>query len=95
MNIPRQFESFATGASLIVLAAGFSSLGFLSFIDRPPEDSATGFFSEATYSIVGSSISILVGAAFLTATVRFAGKLLRGKKSFAPELPNGDEYTME
>jgi hypothetical protein len=77
MNSFERFKRFSTGAGLLVLAVGFSSLGFLSLINRHPEDAATGFFSEATYSIIGSSISILVGATFLVAAILFAGTLLR------------------
>jgi hypothetical protein len=85
MNIPERIKRFSTGAGLLALAIGFSSLGFLSFINRRPEDAATGFFSETTYSMIGGFISILVGATFLTASLIFAGTLLRGKRSFSPE----------
>ena len=84
MNSFERFKRFSTGAGLLVLAVGFSSLGFLSLINRHPEDAATGFFSEATYSIIGSSSSILVGATFLVAAILFAGTLLREKRPFAP-----------
>jgi hypothetical protein len=87
MNIPGKFKRFSTGIGLLILAVGFSSLGFLSFINRHPEGAATGLFSEATYSIIGSSISILMGATFLIAAVLFAGTLLRGKRSFAHSVP--------
>ena len=84
MNGFERFKRFSTGVGLLVLAVGFSSLGFLSLINRHPEDAATGFFSEATYLIIGSSISILVGATFLVAAILFAGTLLREKRPFAP-----------
>ena len=70
MNILQQMKTFSIGLGLLVLAIGFSSLGILSFLNKRPEN-ATGFFSEATYSIIGSSISILVGATFLAAAVLF------------------------
>lgn len=84
MNGFERFKRFSTGVGLLVLAVGFSALGFLSLINRHPEDAATGFFSEATYSIIGSSISILVGATFLVAAILFAATLLREKRPLAP-----------
>jgi hypothetical protein len=69
MKIPWHFKRFSTGVGLLVLAVGFTSLGFLSLINKHAEDAATGLFSEATYSIIGSSLSILVGAPFLAAAV--------------------------
>jgi hypothetical protein len=69
MKIPWHFKRFSTGVALLVLAVGFTSLGFLSFINKHPEDAATGLFSEATYSIIGSSLSILVDATLLAAAV--------------------------
>jgi hypothetical protein len=95
MNLPRRFEQFSIGVGLLVLAVGFSSLGFLSFINRHPEDPATGLFSESTYSIIGSSISILLGATFLATALLFARTILRGKRPFAPEWRNGGGYTID
>jgi len=60
-----QFKQFFTGLVLVLLAAGFTSLGFLSFVKRQPESAINDLFSEATYSIIGGSISILVGGTFL------------------------------
>jgi hypothetical protein len=85
MKIPERMKGFTTGAGLLALAIGFSCLGFLSLINRCPEDAATGFFSETTYSNIGSFISILVGATFLAASLIFARALLRRKRSFLPE----------
>jgi hypothetical protein len=82
MKIPRHLDKLSTSAGLLVLALGFTSLGFLSFIGRHPEDAANGLFFEATYSIVGSLISILVGATFLAIAVLFTGTLRRRKRFF-------------
>ena len=71
MKRPGRFERFLSGVALLVLAVGFTALGFLSFINNHPENVVIGLFSEAAYSIIGSSISIMVGATFLTAAVRF------------------------
>ena len=62
---------------LVLLAAGFTSLGLLSFVKRQPESAINDFFSEATYSIIGGSISVLVGGTFLAAAILFARMLLR------------------
>jgi hypothetical protein len=83
MNLSKlhQIKRFSTGLGLLVLALGFSSIGILSFLNEHPENKATGLFSETTYSIIGSYISILVGAMFLGAAIFFAGTLLRAKRS--------------
>jgi formate-dependent nitrite reductase membrane component NrfD len=85
MKIRKPLEKWSTALGLVVLAVGFISLGFLSFINSYPENAATGFFSETTYSIVGSSIGVLVGGTFLVAAILFAGRLRREKRSFGPQ----------
>jgi hypothetical protein len=85
MKISKPLEKWSTGLGLFVLAVGFISLGFLSFINSHPEDAATGLFSEATYAIVGSSIGVLVGGTFLAAAILFTGTLRREKRSFEPQ----------
>jgi hypothetical protein len=73
MKVPRHIERLSTRIALLVLAVGFVSLGLLSFTSRNPEDAATAP-SEATYAIVGTTISILVGVIFLAA-VRLTGRI--------------------
>jgi len=80
---------------LVLLGTGFTSLGFLSFVKRQPESAINDFFSEATYSIIGGSISILVGGAFLAAAILFAGMLLRKRSFLAPEHRNGEAAPMD
>lgn len=77
-------ENLSTRLALLILAVGFGSLGFLSFINRPLEANQTGLVSETTYSIIGSTIGILVGITFLTAALVFAGPLRREKRLFEP-----------
>jgi len=90
MKIPAHLEKLATGIGLLVLAAGFTSLGFLSFVNIHPADTGTGLFSEATYSIVGSSIGFLVGMTFLAAAVLFVGTLRKRQSIPVPrETING------
>jgi hypothetical protein len=74
MKMPRHIERLSTRIALLVLSVGFVSLGLLSFTSGHPEDAATALFSEATYAIVGSTISILVGVIFLAA-VRLTGRI--------------------
>jgi hypothetical protein len=88
-----QFKGLSTGFVLFVLAAGFTSLGFLSFLNRQPESATTDFISETTYSIIGGSISILVGGTFLTAAILSAGTLLRRRRLSAPEGRDDGAYT--
>jgi hypothetical protein len=95
MNIPGPFRRFSTGVSLLVLAIGFSSLGFVSFVNSIPEDAPPELFSEASYSMAGSLVSIFVGATFLTAAVLFVTTLRRGKKSFVSECRKGNGGAMD
>ena len=95
MKISKPLEKWSTGLGLFVLAVGFISLGFLSFINSHPEDAATGLFSEATYAIVGSSIGVLVGGTFLVAAILFAGTLRREKRSFEPQWHSRHGYQVD
>jgi hypothetical protein len=71
MKMPNQVRTFATSLSLIILAFGFSALGFVSLINRC--DSTVSVFSaENAYSLIGSGFSILVGTTFLVAAVSFS-----------------------
>jgi hypothetical protein len=86
MKIPAHLEKLATGIGLLVLAAGFTFLGFLSFVNIHPADTGTGLFSEATFSIVGSSIGFLVGMTFLAAAVLFVGTLRKRQSIPVPRM---------
>jgi hypothetical protein len=90
-----QFKEFFTGLVLVLLAAGFTSLGFLSFVKRQPESAINDFFSEATYSLIGGSISILVGGTFLAAAILFAGILFRRRSFLTSEHRNGQATPMD
>ncbi len=72
MNIPRRFKKLASGIALAILAVGFICLGVLSLVVSQPEGAANKTLSETTYSIVGSTTSILLGATFFVAAVVFA-----------------------
>lgn len=83
MNRTSQLRELSTGVGLLVLAVGFSSLGLLSYVKRHT-DAATGLFSESSYSLIGSILSLLVGATFLAAAVLFVATKLRGETSLTP-----------
>ena len=65
---------------MLILAIGFSSLGFISFVHNYPPDEATQLFSEVGFCIVGSFVSLFVGITFLIATVLFAATIRREKR---------------
>jgi len=94
-NMKLPFKGLSTGLVLFVLAAGFTSLGFLSFINRQPESATPDFISETTYSIIGGSISIFVGGTFLAAAILSAGTLLRRRRLLTPEGRNDGAYTTD
>jgi hypothetical protein len=73
MKAPNQLRIFSINLSLVVLALGFSALGFFSVINKLPSLS-TGILSvEHAYSLIGSIFSVLVGAIFLAAAIAFRG----------------------
>jgi hypothetical protein len=82
MKTAKYLEKLSTGAGLLVLGIGFASLGFLSFINGRSEDAADDLYFGAGYSIVGSLISILVGATFVAIAVLFAMALIRRKGTY-------------
>ena len=91
MKIPRHLDKLSTGAGLLVLAIGFASLGFLSITNRHLEDAENGLFFDSTYTIVGSFLSILLGATFLAIAVLFTATLRRRNRSL--ETVKSEEYS--
>lgn len=71
MKTPRPFEKISTSAGLLVLGAGFVSLGALSFVNRHLEDAEGGLMLNSAYPLIGSLISILLGFAFLAVALLF------------------------
>jgi branched-subunit amino acid permease len=71
MNTPRRFEKLASGIALAILAGGFVCLGVLSLVVSHLEGAADRTLSETTYSTVGSTTSILLGAIFFVAALVF------------------------
>jgi hypothetical protein len=85
MKRPSQLRELSTGVSLLVLALGFSSLGFLSLFKRYSDNAEEVLFSESTYSFIGSFLSLLVGATFLVTALVFLETKLRGKAKLIPD----------
>jgi hypothetical protein len=70
MKMLNRLRTLSTTLSLIILALGFSAIGFVPFINKT--GSAIGAFSaENAYSVIGSGFSVLVGLTFLVAAVSF------------------------
>ena len=65
-------RTYSISLSLVILALGFWALGFAPFIHQPAA-SSTIFSAEQTYSLLGSTFSVLVGAVFLVGAFAFRG----------------------
>jgi hypothetical protein len=73
MKTSNRLHTLSINLSLVILALGFSALGFVSVISKQPSLSTSIFSVEHTYSLVGSIFSLLVGATFLVAAIAFRG----------------------
>jgi uncharacterized membrane protein YidH (DUF202 family) len=60
-------KRISTGISLVILTLGFSLLGLLTFINSNREGVIGPLSFENSSAMVGSSISIVLGVAFLVA----------------------------
>jgi hypothetical protein len=78
---PPTTQTIRTSAGLLVLGAGFVSLGALSFIKRHLEDTESGLLLNSAYPIIGSLISILLGFAFFAIALLFVATRLKERKS--------------
>jgi uncharacterized membrane protein len=67
----RYLKHLSASISLVTLALGFSILGLLTFTSRHRDVVIDAVPLENTSVIVGSSISILIGASFLVAASVF------------------------
>lgn len=60
-------EKTSTSLSMVILALGFGTLGLVSFTTKFPEGVANSLPFENALSMIGSAVSILIGATFLVA----------------------------
>jgi hypothetical protein len=81
MKTPRDFEKLSTSAGLLVLGAGFVSLGALSFVKKHLEDAENGLLLNSAYPIIGSLISILLGFAFFAIALLFMATRFKEEKA--------------
>ena len=83
MKTPSQLRKISVSVSLVILALGFAALGFVPFINTQPCYSSGIFSAERVYSLIGSTFSVLVGAAFLFAVFTFRGIRIGSEKLIA------------
>jgi hypothetical protein len=81
MKTAPDFAKLSTSAGLLVLGAGFVSLGALSFIKRHLQDAESGLLLNPAYPIIGSLISILLGFAFFAIALLFMATRLKEEKA--------------
>ena len=60
-------QNLSTGISLVILSAGFSLLGILSFLNRHHDAEAASRCLNNGFCVAGSIVSLVTGAAFLFA----------------------------
>jgi hypothetical protein len=73
MKALNRLRTLSINLSLVILALGFSALGFFPVMTKLPSLSAGILSVEHTYSLIGSIFSVLVGATFLAAAIAFRG----------------------
>jgi hypothetical protein len=66
-NNRRWLKRISTSMSLVILTLGFSLLGLLTLINSNREGMVSTLSFENSSAVVGSSVSIVLGAAFLVA----------------------------
>ena len=89
MRTENQLRRLSVSLSLVILALGFSVLGFVSFMSTLPSQSSSIFSVEHIYSLIGSTFSVLVGTTFLVAAITFRGVRHGSLKGWAhASMPN-------
>jgi hypothetical protein len=67
MKTTNYLENLPTGISLVVLSAGFSLLGILSFLNRHHDTESACPCLSSSFCVAGSVLSLVTGGAFLFA----------------------------
>jgi hypothetical protein len=70
MKMLNRLRTLSTTLSLIILALGFSAIGFVPLLNKSGS-TVSAFSAENAYSLVGSGFSVLIGVTFLVAAVSF------------------------
>ena len=68
MKRQRHLQKISAGISLVILSLGFSSLGLLSFCNKPHANLANVPCVDSAYRIAGSAASLLAGTTFVVAS---------------------------
>ena len=66
-NTRRVLKKISTSMSLVILTLGFSLLGLLTLLSSNREGAINTLCLENSSAVVGSSVSIVLGVAFLVA----------------------------
>jgi hypothetical protein len=85
MKTSTRLQRLSINLSLVILALGFSALGFVSFINHQSEHTGSIFSVEHTYSLIGGIFSVMVGATFFIAAVTFKG-FMTGSERFVAQI---------
>ncbi len=79
-------KNLATGISLLVLAVGFSLLGYLSFISTYNNSLAASRSLECGVSLAGSVASFGIGVVFLVAALLYRRYCTMNRAAGSPHL---------
>ena len=85
MKTSTRLRALSINLSLVILALGFATLGFVSFINNQSDHTGSIFSAEHTYSLIGGIFSVLVGATFFIAAVTFKG-FVTGSERFVAQI---------
>jgi len=77
MKISKNLNKISIIGSLVILALGFAALGFLSFISKYHAGEINSMSSDNALSMIGSTISIVLGVTFLVITCLYWSRYAR------------------
>jgi len=77
MKISKNLNKISTSGSLVILALGFTALGFLSFTSKYHAGEINSISSDNALSMIGSTISIVLGVTFLVITCLYWSRYAR------------------
>ena len=77
MKISKNLNKISTSGSLVILALGFAALGFLSLTSKYHAGEINSMSSDNALSMIGSTISIVLGVTFLVITCLYWSRYAR------------------